>query len=298
MMEYVYTVYGITIASELEFPQLLTGSGAPDVWVRYGAVPEHLPSPVRTGVLFEVQQDSFLLRVEGIARYWMRAGRDVLVDVSPGALASQVSTFFLGSVLTAVLHQRGALVLHASGVVGSRGAALFAGHSGSGKSTLLAKLVNRGYEALGDDAVVVTRDATGQLLAHPGFPQIRLWADAVTRLGQSLEGLRRVFPGADKYALRPAGFRGCVPVPLAGLHVLGLCAGDDVRLEQVEGRERFSVVREYTKNVQILEGLQMQVPHFRLAAETACRVPIVRMLRPRGRDSLDELVRRVVSSLT
>ena len=119
---HIYAVYGMTIASEMEFPELLAGSGTPDVWVRCGAVPAHLSSAPPTGLFFEADADSFLLRVEGVARYWVRAGRDIVVDVAADALDVQVRTFFLGAVLTAVLHQRGVLVLHASGVVGARGA--------------------------------------------------------------------------------------------------------------------------------------------------------------------------------
>lgn len=287
----------MTIASEMEFPELLAGAGTPDVWVRRGAAPEYLSSALPTGMCFQVEGDSFLLRVEGVARYWVRAGREIVVDVEAGALDVQVRTFFIGAVLTAVLHQREVLVLHASGVVGSRGAVLFAGRSGDGKSTLLAALVGRGYEPFGDDAAVVTQDASQRLLAHPGVPQVRLWADAVTRLGHTLEESCRVLPSIDKYALSLKALRGRAPQPLIGLYVLSVSDGDDVRFERIEGSQCFTAIREYTRNLQIMEDLQMQQPHFHLAAAVASRIPVVRISRPRGVDSLDELVDRVESTL-
>lgn len=287
----------MTIASEMEFPELLAGSGTPDVWVRCGAVPAHLSSAPPTGLFFEADADSFLLRVEGVARYWVRAGRDIVVDVAADALDVQVRTFFLGAVLTAVLHQRGVLVLHASGVVGARGAVLFAGSSGGGKSTLLAALVGRGYEPFGDDVAVVTQEATNQLLVHPGVPQVRLWADAATRLGHRVEESSRILPSIDKYALPLKAFGGCAPRPLTGLYVLSVGDGDELQFEPIEGSQCFTAIREYTRNLQIMEDLQMQRPHFHLAAAVASRIPVVRISRPRGRDSLDELVDRVESTL-
>ena len=295
---HLYIVFGITIASEFEFPELVTGSGVPDVVVRRGAVPECLPGSTSGGVRFEAKRDSFLLCVEGIARFWACAGREVVIDTAPVASEPQIRTLFLGLVLTAVLHQRGVLVLHASGVVGSRGAMLFAGHSGDGKSTLLAALASRGYEPLGDDAAVVTQEATGRLLAHPGFPQVRLWADAAARLGHSLDDLCRILPSEDKYALQLGAFRERPPETLGGLYVLGVQDDDDeVRFEPIVGSECFAAVRTYTRNLPLLEGLQMRLPHFHLAAAVASRIPVVRITRPRGRDSVDELVGRLETSL-
>ena len=295
---HLYTVYGITIASEFEFPELVAGSGAPDLRVRSGVVGEGLPESTRGGIFFETKRDSFLLCVEGIARFWACAGREVVIDTAPDASEQQVRTLFLGLVLTAILHQRGVLVLHASGVVGSHGAMLFAGHSGDGKSTLLAALASRGYEPFGDDAAVVTQESTGRLLAHPGFPQVRLRADVAARLGHSIDELCPVLPSVDKYALRLGAFRVRPPEALGSLYVLGVQDDDDeLRFEPMVGGECFAAVRTYTRNLHMLEGLQMQLPHFHLAAAVASRIPVVRITRPRGRDSLDELVDRLEASL-
>lgn len=294
---YLYSVYGITIASEFEFPELAAGFGAPDIAVRLGTVPDCMPASTRGGVWFEAKPDSFLLCIEGVAQYRVRAGREVVLSSEPGAPSIQVRSYFLGAVLTAILHQRGALVLHASGVMGPRGAVLFAGHSGDGKSTLLAALSRRGYEALGDDAVVVTEASTGLLLAHPGFAQVKLWADVATRLGHVPGEQLRLDPGIDKYAFRLDWCRQKVPAPLAALYVLNVREGDEVLFEPIVGSEAFHIVRAYTRNLQVLEGLRMQLQHFRLAAAAAARVPIVRISRPYGSDSLDKLVDRLEARL-
>lgn len=293
---HLYSAYGITIASEVEFPELEAGSGAPDIAVRLGTVPECQPAWSSGGISLFAAPDVFILRVEGVARYLARAGREVVVSLESGASPREVRRYFLGLVLTAILRQRGVLVLHASGVVGARGAVLFAGHSGDGKSTLLAALASRGHETLGDDAVAVTERA-GQLFAHPGFAQVNLWEDAATRLGHVPGELGRLDPGVDKYAFRLEGFRRNVPAPLAGLYVLSVGVEDEVWFEPIVGSEAFHAVRAYTRNVRFLEELGMLSLHFRLAAAVAARVPIVRIARPRGRDSVDELVAGLESYL-
>ena len=290
---YLYVVYGVTIESEFAFPELAPGSGAPDLRVRRG-VGDESAAAMRTGTFFEARRDGFLLRVEGIGRVWASAARDVVVDVEPAASDAVVRTLLLGLVLTAVLHQRGVLVLHASSVVTRHGAVLLAGHSGDGKSTLLAALVGRGYEPFGDDAAVITQEGTGRLLAHPGFPYVKLWEDAAIRLGHAFEDAPRVTPGVDKYSFRLGACQTRPPEALAGLCLLGFHDGDnDIRCESVVGREYFAAVREYTRNFSLLEELRMQVPHFHLAAAVASGVPAVRITRPRDGDSLQEVLDRL-----
>lgn len=292
--DYLYFVYGITFESEFEFPELARGSGSPDVRVRRGTASGADEELKRAGTFFESRVEGFFLRVEGLARVWAIDGREIVIDVEAGATESAVRILFLGTVLTAFLHQRKALVMHASGVVTPRGVVLLAGHSGDGKSTLLAALAGRRFDPFGDDAAVVTEEATGLPVVHPGFPYARLWADAARRLGHSLDEASRVLPGMDKYSLRLGAQRARAPRRLFGICVLGIHDdGEDVRFDTVVGSERFSMVRAYTRNLPLLESLQMQVPHFQLAASVASRVPVVRMSRPRGRDSLDELVERL-----
>lgn len=292
--DHLYSVYGITFESEFEFPELVHGSGTPDLRVRRGVPGGALAELTRAGTCFEARPDGFFLRVEGVARVWAIAGREIVVDVEAGATESEVRILFLGTVLTAFLHQRKALVMHASGVATSRGVVLLAGHSGDGKSTLLAALAGRGCDPFGDDAAVVTEEATGQPVVHPGFPYARLWADAARRLGHSVDEASRVLPGMDKYWLRLGAQQTCAAQRLIGICILGIHdAGEDVRFDPIVGSERFGVVHAYTRNLPLLECLQMQVPHFRLAASVASHVPVVRMSRPRGRDSLDELLERL-----
>ena len=75
------------------------------------------------------------------------------------------------------LRERGAYVVHASGVVDHDGRAwLFIGNSGSGKSTLAFALARRGWRVLGDDGVVLRLAADGALVAHGWRDPLRVSA--------------------------------------------------------------------------------------------------------------------------
>lgn len=288
-LPYLYRAFGLTIASEIAFPELLPGEGEPDVRVVYGAVPEHLDAPVKTGVLFEAAKDNYLLRVDGVARYLARHGREVLVNRAEGAQDSDVRALLLGSVVTALLHQRNVLVLHAGGVVGRTGAVLIAGHSGQGKSTLLAALAERGYPIVADDEAAITFDSAGQPFVHPAYPRLKLWADAVSRLGRDPADMPRVRAKAGKYAfsVEPGFTQHQVPVA----HLCVLERGDDSfpRVEPVSDSDGFTTVRQQTRNPRVLQGLGQLAEHFVLAARFAAQVPISRVARPRDGDTVAEI---------
>ena len=132
-MEPVYRTYeffGLTCASEIDLPGCRTAVGVPDAVMRYGSVPAHLDHPVLVGGAFEAGPSHYLLRVQGVAAFWVRHGREVIVERVAGVDDAAVRLFLLGSVLTALMHQRDVLALHASAVAGEAGAIAIAGASG------------------------------------------------------------------------------------------------------------------------------------------------------------------------
>ena len=294
---FVYAVHGLTIASVLECPELPAGHGPPHVEVRYGTVPTHLDNPRKAGVLFEVSPDSYLLRVDAVARYWARAGREIVIEPTPDADAVDVRTFLFGPVINALLHQRGALVLHAGGVVGPRGALLVAGESGRGKSTAVAALANRGYQILTDDVAAIVLDGDDRPLVWPGSPQLRLWPDAIARLGYDMALASPVRPGVDKFTVDMQEQFSAEPQPLGAVYLLEAHNGSELEIERLENSARFDAVRSHTRNFRVIEGLGMQRAHFRMAAAIAARVPVIRLKRPRTGDSVDAIAGMIDEAL-
>ena len=130
-----------------------------------------------------------------------------------GRLAAKSALYLLGSARGALLHQRGLLPLHANAVVLAGRAIAFCGHSGAGKSTIAAWFHDRGDPILADDICAVDGAATGEIIAYPGVPRLRLWRDALEKGGREASGYRRSFDSLDKWDV-PIG-PPSPPVPLA-----------------------------------------------------------------------------------
>jgi hypothetical protein len=294
--EALYSIHGLTVSSEFPLPELPAGAGTADLSIRRAKVPSTLSNARERGVLFDASPEGYLLRVPGVGRFLARDGREILVEPDGGS-ALDIATFVLGSPLSALLHQRGVLLLHASGVLGAKGAILLAGHSGRGKSTAAAALALRGYPVITDDAAVVTLDPDGRPVVHSGGTRINLWQDALDRLGHTGEVGRRVREGIEKFAVPVPISVDPTPKPLVKVFLLGTHNRSEVVVESLADGAKFEALRRHTRIVRAMRGLGNAASHFRIASAVAAGTPIVSILRPIGRDSLDEVVAQLAPSL-
>lgn len=290
-----YRVHGLWIDSEFDLPGTRQPLPTVDVRIRRGVVPLTLQAPVTTGVLFQAGPEGYLLRVDGVAAYLVRNANEVIVDSDPAAPQGAVQLFLCGSVMTAILHQRGALVLHASGAVGRRGAVLIAGDSGSGKSTLAAALAHRGHHIVSDDLTAVTSTEAGPV-APAGFPMLRLWQDAIHRLGEDPARYERVRSGVNKHQYHVAP-NALDPSPVSAIFVLERAPGTEVSAVTVRPTDAFAQLRRHTRTPRVLEGLGSRASYFRVAADVASRVPVTLLRRPAGGDSVEALVALMTPAL-
>ena len=223
-----YAAYGLRVRSALALPFLPAAADGcrPDVEVVFGETPPALPVPwLRRHRPWQAVPGSFLFTVPEVARYFATTARVVIERAD--ADDSTIAGFVAKQVLSAVLQQRGAVVLHASAVADERGAMVFLGAPGSGKSTLLAALVNRGYLAVADD--VLGMGLSGGLpVALPGLPEVRLWPDSRRALGLLSRPMRRVAPGSEKRRLRPDRLA-VFPTPVRAFYILDTAAENGVR---------------------------------------------------------------------
>ena len=204
MRAYSYWVFGLQVTSELSLPELYAGAEPADVVIRRGPVPDDLPDAQAHGVLYQAAPGVFRLKVNGIARYLVTDGREIVVQADADADASAVRVFLLGSAMGALLLQRGILPLHTSAIESAGRCVAFAGNSGRGKSTLAAAFHGRGYRVLADDVLAV-RDGRGvPPMAYSGSRELKLWADALDLLEIEADGLRRARPQVEKSCL-PTG---------------------------------------------------------------------------------------------
>ncbi len=266
-----------------------------DIMICEGDVPETLPDAVNKGVLFESSAKGFLLKVDTVARYYAYEGRKIIIQPSDAANISEVSAFLNGTVLGAVLHQRGMLPLHASTVIYENKCILFSGISGSGKSTLAAALVKEGAMLVADDISVIdfTNSGPGVL---PAFPSVKLWEDSLKRLNISFEGLQPVRAESRKYYL-PVDKFSHNAVKIDHIFILKPHNRLNIEIRALQGVEKFSVLKKHTYLFRGIPKTGLEQNHFSLVSQLASQVPVTLLTRPDAEFNIKRLIDTITEYL-
>jgi hypothetical protein len=211
---------------------------------------------------------------------------------------NRIAGLLMGRVLCAILPMRGITCLHAGAVAFDGRAIAFVGRSGAGKSTIVAALRCRGGFPLTDDLVALTEDEgapVGQtFLVHPSRRGLRLRPDAAAVFCGVGAALRRSRGRADSttdksYLELESQCEGLVrrPVPLACIYLLDMHGpvSTTPAILSVAGVDRLISLAPHARARVLLEK-DDRVKDFTTLGRLAATVPIGRIRRPNGLDSL------------
>jgi hypothetical protein len=277
-----YRVFGLSVESALACPELLPAqpTAAPDITFRCKEPSAASESPAGLRLPPGLAPGFCRGYFDGVGQFEIREGREITIEPDPGVPEDSLRTVLLGACLSILMHQRRLLVLHCSAVRTERGAVVFAGKSGTGKSTLVSAFLERGYRILADDMLALTLNESGEVIALPGFPQVKLWADSAKALGRSTEGLRRVTPEYEKFVAPEIERFDAAPGRLHAIYTLRVEEGASLALEPLGHTERFNALLDHTWQKLTLAGLGVREWHFHTAARIASLTYAARLTRP------------------
>jgi len=287
--KFLYRAYGLTIVSDFYLPGMVEGHGVPDIVIRYGTVPIFLEDAIITTILFQVALERFSITLDGVARYLVISGREIVVEPCVTANDADVQVFLLGTVFGALLQMRGGFVLHGAAVAIHGQGIILSGVSGAGKSTLAGALAQKGYEFLADDVCAVSLSKEGQPQIIPGYPRITLWADAVEELGEDVRLLHRVRNNLEKYELSMHEIFSSTAVPLRYCCQLSCTNTEKVQVVDITDIEKMETIEKNSYRYWFLSGHGGTL-HVKQCGEMASAIDIFHIARPMDGFWLDELV--------
>ena len=164
----------------------------------------HSPIAKSTGrFVFQHSAECSLIRIEDVADFEIRRGRQIRVWPAAGATQKDIEIFLFGPAWATLCHQRGMLPLHASAIVTGKGITAFAGHSGAGKSTTAALLNSLGYELIADDILPVSFNQNSIPGAWPYLRRLKLHRDPIIQLAFTPTEMVSETLDKEKYFVRP-----------------------------------------------------------------------------------------------
>ena len=261
------------------------------------AVPLELPNAVAAddsgamGYCWQAASGRFLLRTGSRAgRFLVEDGKRVIIERNPAGEDAMIVFHLLHSVMAAVLRQRGRLVLHASAAATPDGAVVLSGKSGAGKSTTLAALLQRDCDMIADDVTVLSPGAAGRVEVLPGVAQMHLWEDAAGRLSLDISELATHPVRRGKSAV-PAAIGVTGTLPLRAVFLLERNGVERLQVSSLAGADKLTAL------LDCVYGPMLQGEHsgqFRLFSATAEQVAFHRIVRPKERWTVDEVVEVVL----
>lgn len=289
-----YKLYGLKVSSELALPELRPDDEGGDagVVIRAGQV----PASEEEGLSFG--PGGAVLRIQDVATYLIRDGREVVVDAIPGASLRNVRLYLLGSAMGVLLHQKALLPLHANAVEIDGRAVAFMGRAGAGKSTLASVLHDLGNRVIADDVCVLEfNERSGRPCVHPGLPRIRLWKDALERSGRDPANYELSFSGDESYE------KFDVPVSLerssgdaldiAALYLLS--DGGSFKITSLTGVDAVEAVFSNTYRGFAVSGLGQSKLHFEAALKLVRSTPTFRLERRRNPNDMTADVTEILA---
>ena len=229
--------------------------------------------------------------IEGIGAWEMAGGRTIRVVPDARAGPAELRLFTLGSAWSAIGLQRGHAVWHGSAVTRNGRTLMICGPQGAGKSTLAAAMLAKGWRLVADDLARIEVPRGHVARIYPSATRLKLWSDAVERLGWQDRILHRDYFRADKFHCE-AGGAGIEPLPLSAIVVLEEAA--TLSTERLTGHAAvtgaFSAALYRPDQLDALKAWPVQTA---LAATICAATPVYRLTRPRTPEGLAESCARL-----
>lgn len=283
---YYYKIYGLLIASDLSFPQLVVSEDTS----RYDVVIEEadLSEDIQR-VLPEKKYDfgrEYSWLSNTTCQIQVYNGNRLTYALTGTGNPEWLQTYILGYGMSMLALQRNMLPLHCSVVADERGAVLIAGESGAGKSTATTAFLKEGYTLMADDMAWV--DGT---MVYPAFPYQKLCRDVVGREGYNLDELIYIDEQKDKFLARYRGEFSTEGRPMKGFILLYLTAEEKVTARELTGIDRMHV---YVGNLflrKLMTREQKYAPYIgAIGLEMASKVPLLCIGRPAEGNTAEEVV--------
>ncbi len=295
---YYYTAFGLQIASEPELPGLMPGAGIPDVTIRFGEVPEHLPEPIKNkGVAYELNEGSFLLRVPCIARFLVSQGNEIVIDRASGTDDVDLSLFTINTPIGVLLYQRGFLPMHASAIEVNGVCVIFTGVSGVGKSTILASFHQHGYHVVADEICAISLSDKGVPFVHPGVAYTWLWRDVLDHFEKDVTTLKHRQNNPEKYKVPIEKRFYTMPLPLKRVYVLSTKNTPGIEMVEIKGQDKFVPIKHNAYRYRIGNAISNPAASFNMQTSIGKHTIVKRISRPDGKINIDLLRERIISDL-
>lgn len=302
-----YCVYGLHIASESEFSELVEDKEASncDIEIVCGEIPVLAEEKTNVGKiaynngLAIFSRNFFYLRIDEVAEYYIESVRITIRPVKDTS-DYEVKAYLYGSAIGICAYMQKNILIHGSGLSKDNKGVIITGNRGSGKSTTAARLRNNGYLFIADDVCGISADRDKSWIEY-GYPQIKLCRDAAIKQGFIIDELTYIDENRDKFlakltnGLLVDGQRATVLFEIVPDNI------ETLKIIKMTGQDKLNtVIRNIFRSEYCLKIWGISPDFMKKIIKVANDVLVYRILRPIGKDTLDlvvEEIERIVGNI-
>jgi hypothetical protein len=224
-INFFYTAYGLGIASQIPLPELMSKKVNIDAVLLLKSFGKSHELPKKRNnnnslnfIYYSPQDICFTWNGEPLFR--VKNGKEIIVNSETYINNVLFRSLILGQGMGVLLHQRGHLILHCSGVEINGGVVAFGGWPQDGKSTIVAALNKKGYPLVVDDVLAIKFDSKNKPLVLPGFPRIKLYEDVIEYMADETDTFEKIHPELKKFSYTAINKFKLTTLPLKIIYLL------------------------------------------------------------------------------
>jgi hypothetical protein len=284
-----YSLYGLTVESDLDFFQLRELKHKPeqiDVFI-YQSILENRLEGELEGKSYSIGKLSTIFSNKTV-HLVVEEGNTIKYQAKENANWGYLKTYLLGFGFAFLFLQKNQMAIHCSSVVCDKGALLLAGESGSGKSTLTRALIKAGFKLLADDMELVWVRGN-DLFAYPAFPYQKMCRNEVEKLANLQEAIY-IDEMKDKFMVPCFSVFEEQEQKVMGMVTLKVSNCEQVKLEEVKGFEKLYAIYENLFVRKLLQREKINHHIIDSCLKIAAIIPIYHLNRPVCVDSVEEQI--------
>jgi hypothetical protein len=298
---YNYWGFGLSITSEIEFPELLPFkfTGGADINIIIGIAPQVLTGDnITHKVGVSISPTQYLAKFLNIANYYASNGNTIVIEPLAGSDERSIRLFLLGNVMAALLHQRDAVILHASVIEYRDSVVLFCGPTNIGKTTLLVKMQQKGYKVFSDNYCLIKMNEEGFCEAMPSYPMINLWEDTFEKLEMPIPtDTHKIRPQLPKYGISYHDKFSTLPKPVKHIFILGKQQHNkQTVMTKMSAVEAFSEVHNNILHRLQIYPMKKQAVNFSVLSKLTSNIP-THLVSQKDHEDINEICALVETTL-
>lgn len=238
---------------------------------------------------WSANENELTFQIENVASYKIQNGAEVYVCPYPISDTDSIQLFLNGSVLGAVLHQRGIMPFHGSSFIFKDLGVLICGNSGVGKSSVVAAFCQDEGRLVNDDITPICFD-NERIMMVPLSTKVKLWDDTISLLQLDKTDLKKIRPSLNKYYIPEITREENIQPLLHTLIVLRTHNQNNFEIKRPQGIERFNCLRRNIYRKIYLKGMpHTEKKYFKQLLTATNLLNVVVVFRPQTSNALETM---------